>query len=152
MRRHEKEITAKGELEQVLWQGRVCHLAIPDDPLPYLIPLNYGYQDGALYFHSAPQGRKIELLKKQQQACFSVTIDYGIIEAERACSWGARFTCIMGSGRIEFIEDPQQKLAALHILMAQYSDQTFSFEQVQVDAALVFKLVIETMSGKQSRG
>jgi len=152
MRRHEKEITAKGELEQVLWQGRVCHLAIPDDPLPYLLPLNYGYQDGALYFHSAPQGRKIELLKKQHRACFSVTIDYGIIEAERACSWGARFTSIMGSGRIEFIEGHQQKQAALHILMAQYSDQTFSFEQAQVDATLVFKLIIETMSGKQSRG
>lgn len=152
MRRHEKEITAKGELEQVLWQGRFCHLAIPDDPLPYLIPLNYGYQEGSLYFHSAPQGHKIELLKKQPQACFSVTIDYGIIEAERACSWGARFTSIIGSGRIEFIEDPLQKKAALHILMAQYSDQAFSFEQAQIDATLIFKLVIEAMSGKQSRG
>jgi nitroimidazol reductase NimA-like FMN-containing flavoprotein (pyridoxamine 5'-phosphate oxidase superfamily) len=152
MRRHEKEITAIGELEQVLWQGRVCHLAIPDDPMPYLIPLNYGYQDDALYFHSAPQGRKIELLKKQRRACFSITIDYGIIEAERACSWGARFTCVMGSGRIEFVENMEQKQAALHILMAQYTDQIFSFEPAQIDATLVFKLVIESMSGKQSRG
>lgn len=152
MRRHEKEITATGELEQVLWQGRVCHLAIPDDPLPYLVPLNYGYQEGVLYFHSAPQGRKIELLEKQLRARFIVTIDHGIIEAERVCNWGARFTCVMGSGRIEFIEEPQAKQAALHILMAQYSDQTFSFEEDQVAATRVFKLVIESMSGKQSRG
>lgn len=152
MRRHEKEITAQGELEQVLWQGRVCHLAIPDEPLPYLVPLSYGYQDGTLYFHSAPQGRKIELLEKQLRARFSVTIDYGIIEAERACSWGARFTSVMGSGRIEFIEDEQEKQAALHILMAQYSDQTFSFEEAQLAVTRVFKLVIEAMSGKQSRG
>lgn len=152
MRRHEKEITAQGELEQVLWQGRVCHLAIPDEPLPYLVPLSYGYQDGTLYFHSAPQGRKIELLEKQLRARFSVTIDYGIIEAERACSWGARFTSVMGSGRIEFIEDEQEKQAALHILMAQYSDQTFSFEEAQLAVTRVFKLVIESMSGKQSRG
>lgn len=152
MRRHEKEIAATGELEQVLWQGRVCHLAIPDDPLPYLVPLNYGYQEGALYFHSAPHGRKIDLLKKQQRASFSITIDHGIIEAERACSWGARFTSVIGSGRIEFIEDPQAKQAALHVLMAQYSDQTFSFEEDQVAATRVFKLAIESMSGKQSRG
>ncbi len=152
MRRHEKEITAAGELEQVLWQGRVCHLAITDDPLPYLVPLNYGYQDGALYFHSAPQGRKIELLQKHLRARFSVTIDHGIIEAERACSWGSRFTSVIGCGRIEFLEDPQAKQRALHILMAQYSDQTFSFEQAQVAATRVFKLIIESMSGKQSRG
>jgi uncharacterized protein len=152
MRRHEKEITARGELEQALWQGRVCHLAIPDEPLPYLVPLNYGYQAGTLYFHSAPQGHKIELLERQLRARFIVTIDYGIIEAERACSWGARFTSVMGSGRIEFIEDTQAKQAALHILMAQYSDQSFSFDEAQVAATRVFKLVIEAMSGKQSRG
>jgi nitroimidazol reductase NimA-like FMN-containing flavoprotein (pyridoxamine 5'-phosphate oxidase superfamily) len=152
MRRHEKEITAQGELEQVLWQGRVCHLAIQDDPLPYLVPLNYGYHDGALYFHSAPQGHKIELLEKHLRARFSVTIDYGIIEAERACSWGARFTSVMGFGRIEFIEDLQAKQAALHILMAQYTDQTFSFEEAQVDATRIFKLIIESMNGKKSRG
>jgi len=152
MRRHEKEITAQGELEQILWQGRICHLAIPDAPLPYLVPLNYGYQEGTLYFHSAPQGRKIELLEKYLRARFSVTIDYGIIEAERACSWGARFTSVMGYGRIEFIEDPPAKQAALHILMAQYTDQTFNFEEAQVDATRIFKLAIESMSGKQSRG
>ncbi len=152
MRRHEKEITATGELEQILWQGRFCHLAIADDPLPYLVPLNYGYQDGSLYFHSAPQGRKIELLERHLRARFSVTIDLGIIEAERACSWGARFTSVVGSGRIEFVEDPQAKLSALHILMAQYSDQTFHFEEAHVAATRMFKLVIESMSGKQSRG
>ncbi len=152
MRRHEKEITAQGELEQVLWHGRVCHLAIPDEPLPYLVPLNYGYQEGALYFHSAPQGHKIDLLQRQRRARFIVTIDMGIIEAEEACNWGARFTSVMGSGRIEFIDDPQEKQAALQVLMAQYSDQVFTFAEDQVAATGVFKLVIESMSGKQSRG
>ena len=152
MRRHEKEITAQGELEQVLWHGQVCHLALADDPLPYLVPLNYGYQEGALYFHSAPHGHKVDLLQRQQQARFCITIDMGIIEAEQACNWGARFTCVMGSGRIEFIDDPEEKQAALQILMAQYSDQTFTFDAAQVAATRVFRLVIESMSGKQSRG
>ena len=152
MRRHEKEFSARVELEQVLWQGQVCHLAIPDDPLPYLVPLNYGYQEGALYFHSAPQGRKIDLLQRQLRARFCVTIDMGIIEAEEACNWGARFTSVMGSGRIEFIDDPQKKQAALQILMAQYSDRVFTFAEGQVTATKVFRLVIESMNGKQSRG
>ncbi|MFO7765183.1 MAG: pyridoxamine 5'-phosphate oxidase family protein [Pelovirga sp.] len=152
MRRHEKEISAPGELEQVLWHGQICHLAIPDDPLPYLLPLNYGYQEGALYFHSAPQGHKIELLQQQLRARFCITIDMGIIEAEQACNWGARFTSIMGSGRIEFIDAPEKKRSALQILMAQYSDQAFSFHPEQVAATRVFRLVIESMSGKQSRG
>lgn len=152
MRRHEKEITAQGELEQVLWHGRVCHLAIPDEPLPYLVPLNYGYRQGALYFHSAPHGHKIELLEKQPRVRFCVTIDMGIIEAEQACGWGARFRCVMGSGRIEFIDSPEEKQSALQILMSQYADRSFTFAPSQVAATRVFRLVIESMSGKQSRG
>lgn len=152
MRRHEKEISSQGELEQVLWQGRICHLAIPDEPLPYLVPMNYGYRDGALYFHSALQGYKIDLLRQQPRARFSIVNDQGIIEAERACNWGARFSSVMGTGRIEFIEDRQEKLVALRILMAQYSDGNFTFDESQIAATKVFKLVIEAMSGKQSRG
>lgn len=151
MRRHEKEITSQGELEQILWQGQVCHLAIPDDPLPYLIPLNYGYHDGALYFHSAPHGHKMTLFQRHPLVSFSVVIDLGIIEAELACNWGARFRSVAGSGRIEFIEDSKEKLTALRLLMAQYSDKSFTFDADRVAATAIYKLVIASMTGKQSR-
>ena len=151
MRRSEKAITNPAELEQILWQGKVCQLAIVDEPTPYLVPLNYGYRDKVFYFHSAGQGRKIELLKRNPLVSFSVYIDLGIIEAEQSCNWGARFRSVIGRGRVEFVEDLAQKQTALELLMQQYSDASFDFPAPAVAGITIFKLVIEQMIGKQSR-
>ncbi len=151
MRRREKAVTEQAALEQILWQGKVCQLAIADLPTPYMVPLNYGYRDGVLYFHSGPEGHKIELLRRNPQASFSVVIDLGIVEAEAACNWGVRFRSVLGYGQVEFIEDPVAKRAALQLLMAQYADGKFEFPPAAVDGTTLFKLVIEEMSGKQSR-
>ncbi len=151
MRRREKAVTDRIALEQILWQGKVCHLAISDLPTPYLVPLNYGYRNGMLYFHSAPQGHKIELLRRQPQVSFSVVIDLGIVEAAAACNWGAKFRSVIGSGRVEFIQGIEEKREALQVLMAQYAEGEFDFPAEAVAETTVFRLVIEQMVGKQSR-
>lgn len=151
MRRHEKEITSQGVLEQILWQGQICQLAIPDQPVPYLVPMNYGYGNGILYFHCADRGRKIDLLRQQPLVSFCIVVDPGVVAAEQACHWGARFRSVIGYGRVEFVENEADKITALRLLMAQYSDEEFTFPQEQVAATTIFRLVIEKMAGKQSR-
>lgn len=151
MRRSEKAVTSPAELEQILWQGKVCQLAIPDSPVPYLLPLNYGYRDEVLYFHSAAHGHKIDLLQDRPLVSFSVVIDLGVIESEQACNWGARFRSVIGRGRVEFIDDLEQKRTALNLLMTQYSDRNFDLPAAAIAGTTIFKLTIEQMVGKQSR-
>ena len=64
MRRKEREIKDKKDIERILKDSRVLRLAMVDKDKPYLVPMNFGYRDGALYLHSALEGRKIDLLKK----------------------------------------------------------------------------------------
>ena len=151
MRRREKAVTAMAGLEQILWQGKVCQLAIPDVPAPYIVSLNYGYRGGVLYFHSAAAGHKLELLHCNPLVGFSVVIDLGIVEGEQACNWGARFRSVVGHGRVEFIEDLESKRTALKLLMAQYGEGEFDFPQQALEETTVFRLVIIEMTGKQSR-
>jgi nitroimidazol reductase NimA-like FMN-containing flavoprotein (pyridoxamine 5'-phosphate oxidase superfamily) len=150
MRRREKEITEMAGLEQILWQGRVCQLAIADLPAPYVVSLNYGYRDGILYFHSAPEGHKLNLLHHNPLVGFSVVIDLGIAQAQTACNWGARFRSVVGHGQIEFIEDLESKRNALKLLMAQYSDAEHTFPDQEISRTCVFRLVILQMTGKMS--
>ncbi len=151
MRRREKQVTERAALEQILWQGQFCQLAIPDQPLPYLVPMNYGYRDGVLYFHCANHGRKIDLLRHNPQVSFCVVADPGVVAGEQACNWGARFRSVSGHGRVEFVEQESDKIIALRTLMAQYSDEEFTFPSEQIAATMVFRLVIDEMTGKQSR-
>jgi len=150
MRRREKEITEMVGLEQILWQGRVCQLAITDLPAPYVVSLSYGYRDGVLYFHSAPEGHKLNLLHHNPVVGFSVVIDLGIAQAQTACNWGARYRSVVGYGPIEFIDDLESKRSALKLLMAQYSDAEHTFPDMKILKTCVFRLVISQMTGKMS--
>ena len=73
MRRKDREITHIRTILDLVSECKVCRLAMTDGGVPYIVPLNYGYEyaDGALtfYFHSAKEGRKLEILKKNPTVC-----------------------------------------------------------------------------------
>jgi uncharacterized protein len=151
MRRSEKAVTDPAELENIIRAGRVCRLALAAEPAPYIVPLNYGYREGVLYFHSAPEGRKIELMRRNPSVGFEISLDLGVVEGEQACNWSTRYRSVLGHGRIEFIEGLEQKRRALEVIMSQYAAGEFTFPETFVGRTLIYRLVIEEMSGKQSR-
>lgn len=48
-------------------------MAFNDSPYPYIIPLDYVYVNGKMYFHFADYGKKMDLFKKDPQV--SVEVD-----------------------------------------------------------------------------
>jgi nitroimidazol reductase NimA-like FMN-containing flavoprotein (pyridoxamine 5'-phosphate oxidase superfamily) len=150
MRRQDKEITSQEDLEAIIAQSAVCRLAMIDGDEPYIVPMNFGYAGNQLYFHSARQGRKIDILRRSNRVCFEFDVDHQVVEAERACKWGFRFQSVIGTGTVDFIDEPQAKHKALHIIMGQYSDQTFEFDERAVNTTVVFRVTIESMTGKRS--
>ena len=151
MRRSEKAVTDPAEQEQIIRAGKVCRLAIHAKPAPYIVPLNYGFRDGVLYFHSAPEGRKIDLLRQNPLVGFEISLDLGIVAGENACNWGARYRSAIGHGRIEFIEDLEEKRQALDAIMAQYTEGEFSYPDAAINGTCIYRLLIAEMTGKQSR-
>ena len=150
MRRSDKAVTEQPAIEKILRVGKTCQLAFAEDPVPYLVTLNYGYHDGVLYFHSASEGRKIDLIRKCPEAAFTVALDLGLIKDENACDWSVRFQSVVGHGQISLLESPEEKQRALDLFMAQYSNEKFSYPDKMIRATAVFKLVISEMTAKQS--
>lgn len=150
MRRKEKAIIGKEALEAVIRECRVCRLALNDGGYPYLVPLNFGYRDGTLYFHGAMAGKKLDLIEADNRAAFELDTRLEVVDAEEACDWTMTFQSIVGRGRISMIESPQEKEAALAIIMAQYSERAFTFPEKQVRGTAVYRLNIEEMTGKEA--
>ena len=149
MRRADRELTETIELENIIRSARVCRLAMVDDGEPYIVPLNFGYRDTTLYFHSAPEGRKIRLLRQAMKVCFELDVEHELIRADTPCNWGMRYASIIGYGVPRFIETVEEKRAALSIIMAQFSDETFIFSDQAVAATAVFSVDITSMTGKR---
>ena len=151
MRRKQNEITDKGIIENILSRSEVCRIAMMDGDKPYIVPLNYGYYDNAIYFHSAPLGKKIDLLKINNKVCFEIEYSAEIIKQEISCDWGARFRSVIGYGTIDFITDFEQKKAGLDIIMSHYGKKDNNvFQDNQVESVMILKLNIDEITGKQS--
>ena len=64
VRRQDREIKDEAEIEGLMKKATVCHLVLTDGAEPYAVPVSYGYEKNAIHFHSALEGRKVDILKK----------------------------------------------------------------------------------------
>lgn len=64
---------SKEEVDRLLKSCRICRMAFNDSPQPYIMPLDYVYLNGKMYFHFARYGKKIELFNKDPHV--SVEVD-----------------------------------------------------------------------------
>ena len=150
MRRKDKEVTDPGIIAELLSSAEVCRVAMVDNGEPYVIPLNYGYCDNALYIHSAAAGRKIEILKRNKRVCFEIESPILIVRSAEPCHWGSRARSLVGYGNVEIVTDREQKKQGLDIIMRQHGKTDPNlYDEKQLDAVLVLKVVIESVTCKQ---
>ncbi|NOX33686.1 MAG: pyridoxamine 5'-phosphate oxidase family protein [Deltaproteobacteria bacterium] len=150
MRIKEREIKDRKDVEKILRESRVCRLAMVDGDKPYVVPLNFGYKDGFLFFHSAKEGRKIDLIKKNPNVCFEVDKLIRLKKAKCACDFGIEYKSVIGSGTAEFLDDLEEKIEGLNAIMSQYSGRQFEYTNKMLEKTIVIKVTIDTMTGKQS--
>ncbi len=118
---------------------------------PYVVPLNFGYRDGVLYFHSAGEGKKIEMLRKNNRVCFEIDLDHEMVVSDKPCDWGFKYRSIIGFGRAELITEPEGKRNAFDIIMAHCGAQgPYAYKEKGFEKACIIKVTIESMTGKQS--
>ncbi|HBT16028.1 MAG TPA: pyridoxamine 5'-phosphate oxidase family protein [Firmicutes bacterium] len=152
MRRHDKEITEKDFLEKILEEELVCRIALNDNGKPYLVPMIFGYKDNYLLLHSAKEGKKIEILRKNNEVCFEVESCVELVPSEIACHWDLKYYCVIGFGRAYFVDDLEEKENSLKIIMDKYSGKkTFSFPKESINKTEIIKIEINQMTGKKSK-
>lgn len=148
MRRKDREITDRAEIEAIIAKAQVCRLAMTDEGRPYIVPLCFGYENNALYFHSALKGKKLDILKKNGQVCFEFDVDCEVRTDPDACSWGMRYRSVIGYGQASFVESPASKRQALDIIMRQYGSNLNDYPDTQVNNIVVIRVDIDSLTGK----
>jgi nitroimidazol reductase NimA-like FMN-containing flavoprotein (pyridoxamine 5'-phosphate oxidase superfamily) len=164
MRRKDREITDTSEKLEIIKNCKHCRLGLSDDNIPYVIPLNYGYSYGCngslpapdngqltLYFHSAKEGRKIDIIQKNNNACFEIDCDTKLVEGENACNYSYEFKSIIGFGKIEMVESAGEKITGLNCIMKHQAGKDIKFEYGENDlnSVLVLKMTVDEFTGKR---
>lgn len=153
MRRSAQEIQNREEIDRILSGAQVCRLGLCLDNRPYIVPVNFGYDGKRIYFHTAVEGSKIEMMNGNPLVCFEVEEDVRIVPDEvNACGWACAYTSVIGWGTVTEITAAEEKQTALNHLMRQYSARgDWSFDASSMARARVWQITIETVTGKHSK-
>lgn len=154
MRRTDREITDRKKMLAILSACDCCRLGLLDGNGAYIVPLNFGYEevDGELYlyFHSAENGKKIDLVKTQKTAAFEMDRKHQLVEGESACAYSYLYQSIMGNGVIQLINDHEEKLHALKVFMSHYAtEDEWAFQEEQVKKVAIIKMKVTDWSCKE---
>lgn len=154
MRRKDREVADFGEIIGILEKCPIGHLALSDGDRAYVVPLNFAWQvqEGKMtvYFHCAKEGRKIDLLRKNPNACFEADCSFSLVKGSSACRWSALYESVIGEGRAALIDDPEEKREALDLLMTRYGyEGKPSYEPAELTAIAVIRLELDQLSGKR---
>jgi uncharacterized protein len=150
MRKSEKLVSDIKEIEGILNKASVLRVAFANDGKPYIVPVNFGYKPGYLYFHTGYEGQKIDFLKANPEVCFEVDVDAKIVPAEHPCMFSCNYLSVVGYGTARFVEDLEEKTRALDIIMAHYSDKKFEFDREILKITVIVEIDITSMTGRRS--
>ncbi len=139
-------------IEAVIKKCDICFIGVTgNDMIPYVLPMNFGYRDQVIYLHSAPEGRVISTLKENNNICITFSTDHELVfqNEQVACSYRMKSKSVIAWGKVEFVEDLDQKREVLDIIMQQYTDAHFQYNDPAVRNVKIWKVPIERVTCKE---
>jgi uncharacterized protein len=148
MRRRDREIRDRSQIDAILYSETVMHLAISDNNIPFVVPLFYAYDGTSIYFHSARSGTKMEILKRNSVVCFEVCVNEGVIHSNAACDFEAKHRTVIGFGNVRMVTDRAEKIKALDLIVARFTDKKFDYPMDNLKRTQVVRIDITAINGK----
>ena len=152
MRRKDREITDPSQIIDILQKADVCRIAMCDANVPYVVTMNFGLGTNGfspLYFHSASEGKKIDILRRNNLVCFQVDVEHEFFLHSVSCGCSMRYRSVVGTGKMTFVTDLPEKLAALQAIMTHYTNKSeHVFKDELVERTTILRLDVEEISAK----
>jgi uncharacterized protein len=146
-----RPIISRPEQEAVIRKCQTCTIAMVDpEGKPYVIPMNFGFDDDHLYFHGSATGKKVDFLRNKPEVCIAFSTDHELryVDEEVACSWSMKYRSVLVYGKAEFVDDSDEKIDILNTFMSHYAGRKFEYNAPAIREVMVFKVKIEKMEGR----
>ena len=150
VRRKDREISDPEEMRKVLKTTQYVTVALCMDNEPYLVSLSHGYDEtkNCIYFHCAPEGKKLVYQKVNNRVWGQAVLDFGVTDE---CDYV--YTSVHFRGKMNLISDLSEKQHAIEVLVRQLSlDPEKKLAQIKpekLEKTTVGRIDIESMTGKK---
>ena len=140
------------KMESILREEVLGYLGLQMDGMPYVVPLNYAYFEGTILFHCALSGKKLDCIRANPQACFTVGRQVGEVRRHaegEVCHKDSDSVICYGVARI--IEDMGERQRALNTFNHHFRPDA---AEITLESALkccAVEIKIAEMTGREER-
>lgn len=148
------------QIDSFLRRAVTGFLGLSDGLTPYVVPLNYVWLNGAVYFHGASEGRKAVMMEHNPDACFTVSESFGTIASPIPAHTDTGYMSVMLFGSVVPADGLEEAAAAMQAMLDKYVPGYFSqplamnhldkYRSSFGSRTAVWKLTPHTMSAKQN--
>lgn len=150
VRRADREIKDPEAIRKIMGEAPVCRIGVSDDGTPYVVPMNFGLDEGRLYFHCAAEGRLLDIIRRNDRVCFEMDLFRGAIMGQSPCGCSCRYESVIGFGRAAVVDDPGEKKAALDRIMEHYGEQVPAAYKPDIfEKTTVIRIAVESLTAKR---
>ena len=143
-------ITDRKEIDAILKECKTCYVAMSDNDVPYVLPMNFCMDGDRVILHSAQQGRMWETIKNNPKVCINWTLGEELAwqDAQVGCSYRVRSKSVLIEGTAEMVDDFDEKERLFTQFMTQYSDLPFKFNAPAIRNVGVLLVPITKLTAK----
>ena len=149
MRRKDREIKDRKEIDEIMEKADVLHLAMAKDNIPYVVPLSFGYDGKNIYFHCAKEGLKLDFIKKNPNVCFECVSYVKYEPVMTSCDAGTKFISAIGRGRAEIVSDVEEKKKGLDAIVYHYTKSKIEYPPNALLGTTIVKITVNELKGKK---
>ncbi len=147
LRRKDRAITEEEAIALLNKAEYAVLSTVSENGKPYGVPLNFCIINDCIYFHCAVEGQKIDNIKQNKSISFCVVGNTEILPDK----FGTKYESIIVSGEVEEVFDMNKQSAMeglLHKYSPEFFDKGIKYIEGLRDKTRVFKITINTLTGK----
>ena len=159
MRRKDKALTELADIEAVILESPYVTLGLTDNGETYMVPLDFGYKSdgknpGALYFHCARSGRKLDIMSRNPEVSLLFVAQCALFDegdGDLACTLSTAYRSVMALGKARIIEDEAQKTDAMRIILQRYGCEGRQVAPEKLAKTALVRVDLTETTGKTSK-
>ena len=146
----DKTIQNREQILDIIRRATVCRVGLIVDGAPLILPMNFGFRDPYLYFHSSPKSVKLDQLRACPEVCVEMDIEHELQKGKLPCGWTMRFESVIGYGTAEILTDPEDKRVGLAAVMEQYGGTADGIPDKAVDGVAIIRIRLNQLTGRSN--
>jgi hypothetical protein len=141
----------RAQIDLIIRSSQVVRLGLAMADEPYIVPLAFGYDGGAFYFHTAREGRKLDFLVRNPHVCFEFETNVQLLRDDsNPCRWSFAYESVIGYGRADELVEATAKAHGMGEVIRHYAGTDCPFPLEGLTEVRLWRVTIDSVTAKRS--